>query len=47
MILGAGLVPNAIKGTLSLRTSPQAGVAIRSTLREKTDSHASLRTGSE
>ena len=38
---------NVIKLTLSLRTSPQAGVAIRIPFAWRTDSHASVRTGSE
>ena len=33
--------------TLSLRASPQTGAAIRSPTKERTDSHASVSTGSE
>ena len=32
---------------MSLRTSPQTGVAIRISFAWRTDSHASVRTGSE
>ena len=38
---------NAIKLTMSLRTSLQAGVAIRISSAWRTDSRTSVRTGSE